>query len=113
MEELKYMLEPYKVVIRSQSLEEHETAGNEISSLASKLDAFCKGRKIARSAVLNAVGGRPILNDDDYLVYVFRRYSCSIVGIMFEFNGGACVERVRILMRWNDFGGLCNSIICL
>ena len=47
MEELKYMLEPYKVVIRSQSLEEHETAGNEISSLASKLDAFCKGRKIA------------------------------------------------------------------
>lgn len=96
MEELKYMLEPYKVVIRSQSLEEHETAGNEISSLASKLDAFCKGRKITRSAVLNAVGGRPILNDDDYLVYVFRKYSCSIVGIMFEFNGGACVERVRI-----------------
>ena len=91
VKELADMLEPYKVVVTSRSLEEHEMAGNEISLLVSKLEAFCKCRKIARSAVINAMEERPILNDDDYLVYVFRRYSCSIVGIMFEFNGGACL----------------------
>ena len=96
VKELTDLLEPYKGVITSRSLEKHEMAGNEISLLVSKLEDFCKGHKIARSAVLNAIGERPILNDDDYLVYVFRRYSCSIVGIMFEFNGGACVERVRV-----------------
>ena len=93
--EMKSMLRTYNVLVRLQTREEYGRAEVEMDSLAYRLDVFCKSHKISRSTVLESTSVKPMLNDDDFIIFVFNEYSCSMSGVMFIFSGGTFVKDVR------------------
>ena len=93
--EIRSMLKPYNITKQLRTGEEYEWAEAEIDSLAERLNLFCKRHNVSRAAILGATNASPILNDHDFIIFVFHEYSCAMSGVMFVFNDGFFVKEVR------------------
>ena len=94
-DELGSIMAPYRVCKVYDSPEDfYAESPEELFSLAARLDAVCKKRKISRCAVSAAAHAKPFSYDDSSYVYAVRRCGFVVKCIEFEFDSRGCVQRV-------------------